>query len=411
MTTDLPCTGNMDQNQTKTDAPFLGNKLAAGPASSRAERQFTRVLRSKSSTAVKNSNSSSDTQKEQPQPSTDVPLNKPPEPEMACDGSNHKTDAFSQVTQLRQLLLLHLELIQQQQEELQRKDREINQLKLDKEQLESRMHRLERRMAVKKRRDVNEGYEEALEEKDVKQVTPKCRRLSVEQMMRAKRVPATAPVTMTSHMCEDLSYDTHIRTEKLYLHGYSADLPYKAIESSASDRIQNHVQVPTWQINEIAAVRTGNSKSVKSAGSSSSAENNESTDDDVFTKRHMKHELEERRRKRWDIQHMRAMQAHQNLEKKNRDREEARLKGKRSGCKDEDCKNIESFLPPAEDVMAVEVSDTVPVVAFGFPVPLFQEREFEIPWFSLDKRELLERKGKVRPGRSRGKPRGRRKGY
>ena len=35
------------------------------------------------------------------------------------------------------------------------------------------MHRLERRMAVKKRRDVNEGYEEALEEKDVKQVTPK----------------------------------------------------------------------------------------------------------------------------------------------------------------------------------------------------------------------------------------------
>ena len=41
----------------------------------------------------------------------------------------------------------------------------------------------------------------------------------------------------------------------------------------------------------------------------------------------------------------------------------------------------------------------------------FTHREFEIPWFSLDKRELLERKGKVRPGRSRGKLRGRRKGY
>ena len=35
------------------------------------------------------------------------------------------------------------------------------------------MHRLERRMAVKKRRDVNEGYDEVLEEKDVKPVTPK----------------------------------------------------------------------------------------------------------------------------------------------------------------------------------------------------------------------------------------------
>ena len=40
-------------------------------------------------------------------------------------------------------------------------------------QLESRMHRLERRMAVKRRRDVNEGYDEAPEEKDVKPVTPK----------------------------------------------------------------------------------------------------------------------------------------------------------------------------------------------------------------------------------------------
>ncbi|XP_027048392.1 uncharacterized protein LOC113675986 [Pocillopora damicornis] len=331
MTTDLPCTGNMDQNQTKTDAPFVGNKLATGSASSRSERQVTRVLRSKSSMALKNGSSSSDTQKEQLQPSTDVPLVKPSEPEIACDGSNHKMDVVGELTQLRQLLLLHLELIQQQQEQLQMKDREINKLKEDKEQ-------------------------------------------------------------------------------KYFLIPGQGN--YNISGTPSGDKSIFLFSVPTWQVNEIAAVRTGNSKSLKLAGSSSSSsENNESIDDDVFAKRHMKHEVEERRRKRWDIQHMRAMQAHQNLEKKSRDREEARLKGKRSGCKDEDCKNIESFLPPPEDVMAVEVSDTVPVVAFGFPVPLFQEREFEIPWFSLDKRELLERKGKVRPGRSRGKLRGRRKGY
>ena len=37
------------------------------------------------------------------------------------------------------------------------------------------------------------------------------------------------------------------------------------------------ISVPTWQVNEIAAVRTGNSKSLKLAGSSSSSssENNE----------------------------------------------------------------------------------------------------------------------------------------
>ena len=46
---------------------------------------------------------------------------------------------------------------------------------------------------------------------------------------------------------------------------------------------------------------------------------------------------------------MRAIQAHQNLEKKCRDREEARLKGKKSGCKDDAAKSVESFLPPPED--------------------------------------------------------------
>ena len=46
---------------------------------------------------------------------------------------------------------------------------------------------------------------------------------------------------------------------------------------------------------------------------------------------------------------MRAVQAHQSLEKKCRDREEARLKGKRSGGKDVNASGIESFLPPPED--------------------------------------------------------------
>lgn len=136
MTTDLPCSGNMDQNQFKPDAPIVGNKSPPNAGSSRAERQqFTRVLRSKSSTAVKNSNSNTETQKEKPQQNVSSPLSKSTEPEIAHDGNNHKTDALGQVTHLRQLLLLHLELIQQQQEELQKKDREINQLKLDKEQV------------------------------------------------------------------------------------------------------------------------------------------------------------------------------------------------------------------------------------------------------------------------------------
>ena len=46
---------------------------------------------------------------------------------------------------------------------------------------------------------------------------------------------------------------------------------------------------------------------------------------------------------------MRAIQQHQTLEKKSRDREDARLKGRKSACLDRDAKNVESFLPAAEN--------------------------------------------------------------
>lgn len=413
MTTDFPSSGKMEQMQVNSDLTFSGNKSPTTSVGARSEKHFTRVLRSKSSSFLKSDDSTNELEKEDVQTIDRTPFPLSPEPGFIHESSNHKTDA-SQVTHLRQLLLLHLELIQQQQEELQKKDKEINQLKIDKEQLESRMHRLERRMAVKTRRDIKEGYDEVFEETHAaKTATPKSRRLSVEQMVRAKRVPATAPVTMTSHMCEDISFDTHMRTETLYLHGDLNNLCEKSVVQKVENEDQEHVQVPTWQINEIpaATVKTSSSKSLKTSGSFSCHENVECVDDEAFSKRHLKHELEEKRRKRWDLQHIRAMQAHQTLEKKCRDREEARLKGKKSGCKDMSAKCIGSFLPVPEDVMAVEVSDTVPVVAFGYPVPLFHNREFEVPWFSLDKRELIERKGKVKPGRSRGKPRGRTKGY
>ena len=68
------------------------------------------------------------------------------------------------------------------------------------------------------------------------------RRLSVEQMVRAKRVPATASVTMTSHMCEDISYDTHMRTEMLYLHKDSHDLSKKPALKPVAELNQVHVQ-------------------------------------------------------------------------------------------------------------------------------------------------------------------------
>ena len=127
MATDYSSTGNMDE--PKSDLSLVDNKIAPNAVSQKVEKHFTRVLRSKSFTVVSSTCSNSEIQKEQPQSSASSP-----EAQVVQDVSNHKSESC-QAAHLRQLLLLHLELIQQQQEELQKKEREITQLKLDKEQV------------------------------------------------------------------------------------------------------------------------------------------------------------------------------------------------------------------------------------------------------------------------------------
>ena len=61
-------------------------------------------------------------------------------------------------------------------------------------------------------------------------------------MVRGKRVPATSSVTMTSHMCDDISYDTHLRTEMLYLHNdHLTDFSEQTVDKS-KDKGSSHVQ-------------------------------------------------------------------------------------------------------------------------------------------------------------------------
>lgn len=69
-------------------------------------------------------------------------------------------------------------------------------------------------------------------------------------MVRAKRVPATASVTMTSQMCEDISYDTHMRTEMLYLHGDVRDFSKKTI-NPVGNKDQEHVQGSSVQFSSV----------------------------------------------------------------------------------------------------------------------------------------------------------------
>lgn len=135
MSTEVDLNNAMDQNQTGSEAMAGGNKMPTNSNITRADRNFDHILRSKHETKIdSNSNNNDSKQGNSPLKNGDS-LNLNSYEHFQDGPSRFKSDCLSQVTHLRQLLLLHLELIQQQQEQIQNKDKELNRLKLEKEQV------------------------------------------------------------------------------------------------------------------------------------------------------------------------------------------------------------------------------------------------------------------------------------
>ncbi|KAJ8314311.1 hypothetical protein KUTeg_008872 [Tegillarca granosa] len=81
-------------------------------------------------------------------------------------------------------------------------------------------------------------------------------------------------------------------------------------------------------------------------------------EDEIFIKRHQKPEVEEKRRKRWDLQRMREQSIYQKL----KDKEEKCPEGEESD-------RMQSFYPLLDDITHIEVCDEIPVMA-----------HFSLPW-------------------------------
>ncbi|KRT80546.1 hypothetical protein AMK59_8461 [Oryctes borbonicus] len=122
-----------------------------------------------------------------------------------------------------------------------------------------------------------------------------------------------------------------------------------------------NLEVPRWRI--------------KSYTSCYTMEGTENLDDDVYNRRHGRLEYDERRRKRWDVQRIRE----QRLIEKLKQRQERTGSNSRM---DEQLEPIQSLWPSADDIKVLEICDTLPVSAFGCPVPKLQSSEFSVPWFN-----------------------------
>ncbi|XP_012697325.2 male-specific lethal 1-like 1 [Clupea harengus] len=351
-------------------------------------------------------------------------------------GPNHSA---AQTNCIRQILLLQLELIEQQQQQLQSKNHEINELKEEKETLMARIEQMERRLqhTVKKdkprkpqppttstRRKEPEPLSETPEGPGLSQNrlhTPKQpyfgrggkghKRRFLSQEPRVGRFrrgggprsPLRKVIVFKEEEDGGEEYNEEEKEERgafslqsspssvedVALAQQMQELPYLAstdmylccwhpppVSSSPwhdpSPTQEDTVDVPSWRENTVAPL-----------GEKEAANVPESLEDRVFRKRHIKLELEEKRRKRWDIQRIREQRIFQRLQQ--------RMNKKKATPEPES--HLQSFYPEAEDVESITITPFLPVVAFGRPLPNIKQQNFELPW--LDECERVRSRPEV----------------
>ncbi|CAG5903458.1 unnamed protein product [Menidia menidia] len=350
----------------------------------------------------------------------------------------------TQANCLRQILLLQLDLIEQQQQQLQSKDKEIDELKADKETLLARIERMERRLQLTRKDvprdkrlfqplepwtpDKEDMWDLDMEESpQPNQATPlpfsrggkgqkrkscfgdakvqksrgKSAKLSPQKSetdpgspnqreLRSKETPEkTVPLRSglerdsllpckeepeLSCEMEDLPF---MSTTEMYLCCWNQP-PLSPLRET-SPKKEEEVAIPSWRENYIEPLEEDSSFTPP-----------EPLDDGVFLKRHAKLELDEKRRKRWDIQRIREQRVFQRLQQ--------RMNRKKVVQETEP--DLSSFYPDTEDVETIVITPFLPVVAFGRPLPKLSQQNFELPWLDERSRCRIEVPKKHTPHRT-----------
>ncbi|XP_076856563.1 male-specific lethal 1 homolog [Brachyhypopomus gauderio] len=344
----------------------------------------------------------------------------------------------SQASCLRQLLLLQLDLIEQQQQQLQAKDKEIDELKADRDTLLARIERMERRLQLMSKEPRDKRLFQPLErwvpdtddfwDSDVGESphtpTPKSSvfsrgskvpkrkfgfvdsKIQRSQGKASRLTPQKSDTGGTSPCQRDLrNKETPEKTGRsssqmeALSEGEDScendDVPYMTTTEmylccwhqppvsplrEPSPKKEEDVAIPSWRENCIEPLREEDVFEIS-----------ENLEDGAFLKRHSKLELDEKRRKRWDIQRIREQRMLQRLQQ--------RMEKRKMNIQESE-PEISSFYPDIDDVESIVITPFLPVVAFGRPLPKLTPQNFELPWLDERSRCRIENQKKQTPHRT-----------
>lgn len=104
----------------------------------------------------------------------------------------------------------------------------------------------------------------------------------------------------------------------------------------------------------------------------------EDTCDEAYLKRHAKYETDERRRKKWDQQRIREQKNIERLKKRHLKEEYAEMMSLNTKVQ----KTMTSFFPDVKTIKFIQISDDLPISAFGEQIPKLIPKDFSLPWLS-----------------------------
>ncbi|XP_077978550.1 uncharacterized protein LOC144433988 [Glandiceps talaboti] len=306
--------------------------------------------------------------------------------EQTFQEEEERTRLESQVKHLKELLLLHLDLIQEQQQQLLAKDREVKTLRTERDTLKCRLERMERRMSLAHKSSKSQETE-----------SPQKRQISTQLQKRKSSDECTTPGSKRFHktpsakVVDSTKNSEKLRTDKQQnwkrrekedrkekdekllwtnVHYFSQNrIPPVSCDIGSFDE---PVLLPEWRINIVSTVPV--------------CDGMEDITDEAYNRRHQKLEIDEKKRKRWDIQRIRELRQHEKLERK-------LLK------KDQQLQILTTFRPNTYEAECIEVQDLLPVSVFSQPLPSIQQTDFVLPWFDIKARAKEE---KQRPPRRSG---------
>ncbi|XP_023315473.1 male-specific lethal 1 homolog isoform X1 [Trichogramma pretiosum] len=151
---------------------------------------------------------------------------------------------------------------------------------------------------------------------------------------------------------------------------------------SPEDTTSSNLEVPNWRVKVYTSCYT--------------MEGTENLDDEIFNKRHLKLENDERRRKRWDVQRIREQRHIEKLKQRQekQNHHAACLNLNHSGpcLSATEENNVTTLWPEIDQLQSIQVDDYIPVSAFGSSIPCYTASIFSLPWFINAKSKIRRNK-------------------